>query len=50
MLHAWRLGFRHPFTGEAVSFESPLPQDMSQLISKLRGSEVQRFMGSEFKG
>ena len=50
MLHAWRLGFRHPFTGEAVSFESPLPQDMSQLISKLRGSEVQRLMDSEFKG
>jgi len=36
MLHAWRLGFRHPCTGEAVSFESPLPQDMGQLIRELR--------------
>jgi 23S rRNA pseudouridine1911/1915/1917 synthase len=48
MLHAWRLGFRHPHTGEAVSFESPLPEDMAQLIEKIRslgsgvqGSEVQ---------
>ena len=36
MLHAWRLSFRHPHTGEAVSFESPLPEDMVQLIDKLR--------------
>ena len=27
MLHAWRLGFRHPRTGEAVSFRAPLPAD-----------------------
>lgn len=25
MLHAWRLGFRHPATGERVAFESPPP-------------------------
>ena len=27
MLHAWRLGFAHPRTGERVSFESPIPPD-----------------------
>jgi 23S rRNA pseudouridine1911/1915/1917 synthase len=43
MLHAWRLGFRHPHTGEAVSFESPLPEDMALFIEKIRslGSGVQ---------
>ena len=27
MLHAWRLGFVHPRTGERVNFESPIPAD-----------------------
>jgi 23S rRNA pseudouridine1911/1915/1917 synthase len=36
MLHAWRLGFRHPHTGEAVSFESPLPEDMGSIIQRIR--------------
>ncbi len=27
MLHAWRLGFRHPRTGERMEFEAPLPQE-----------------------
>lgn len=36
MLHAWRLGFRHPQTLKPVSFESPLPQDMVDIIEKLR--------------
>ncbi len=36
MLHAWQLGFNHPRTGERLSFESPLPQDMAGLMKKLR--------------
>jgi 23S rRNA pseudouridine1911/1915/1917 synthase len=36
MLHAWRLSFRHPYTGEVVSFESPLPEDMVQIVKKIR--------------
>ena len=36
MLHAWRLSFRHPHTGKAVSFESPLPEDMTEIIQKIR--------------
>jgi len=36
MLHAWRLDFSHPRTGERLYFESPLPKDMAGLIEKLR--------------
>ena len=36
MLHAWRLRFHHPHTGETVSFESPLPEDMALFIEKIR--------------
>jgi 23S rRNA pseudouridine1911/1915/1917 synthase len=27
MLHAWRLGFTHPRTGEMLNFQSPIPPD-----------------------
>ena len=27
LLHAWRLGFDHPATGEAVRFEAPIPAE-----------------------
>jgi len=37
MLHAWKLGLVHPRTDERMSFESPLPQDMEELIAMLRG-------------
>lgn len=36
-LHAAVLGFIHPVTGEAMRFDSPLPQDMQDLITALRG-------------
>jgi 23S rRNA pseudouridine1911/1915/1917 synthase len=36
MLHAWRLGIRHPVTEEWMVFESPIPQDMKDLVSALR--------------
>ena len=39
MLHAWHLKFAHPATGEIVSFEAPVPEDMDTLISRLRGKE-----------
>ncbi|MCD7883774.1 MAG: RluA family pseudouridine synthase [Lachnospiraceae bacterium] len=32
MLHSHRLSFAHPITGEMLSFESKLPQDMRQLL------------------
>lgn len=34
-LHAFRLGFRHPVTGETISFESDLPSDMKSLLLAL---------------
>ncbi len=36
-LHAFRLGFIHPATGERLFFESDLPSDMKDLISSLEG-------------
>ena len=36
-LHAATLGFRHPVTGERLSFTSDLPPDMAHLIGTLRG-------------
>jgi 23S rRNA pseudouridine1911/1915/1917 synthase len=35
MLHAWRLGFQHPRTGERKSFEAPLPEDFEEAIKSL---------------
>jgi len=35
-LHAYRLSFRHPITGETMRFEAPLPDDLLQLIQRLR--------------
>ncbi|MND06606.1 Ribosomal large subunit pseudouridine synthase D [compost metagenome] len=31
-LHAFRIGFVHPRTGERLVFESPLPSDIAALI------------------
>ncbi len=36
-LHAATLGFQHPVTKEILSFESPLPDDMVELIARLAG-------------
>ena len=38
-LHAFRLSFDHPITGQALSFEAPLPDDMTQLLSRLELSQ-----------
>jgi 23S rRNA pseudouridine1911/1915/1917 synthase len=35
-LHAYRLGFVHPVTGEKLLFEAPLPEDMAQALAFLR--------------
>jgi 23S rRNA pseudouridine1911/1915/1917 synthase len=37
-LHATLLAFPHPRTGVMMTFESPLPEDMTQLLSALRAS------------
>lgn len=35
-LHAYRLSFVHPESGETVSFEAPIPDDIYHLLSVLR--------------
>jgi len=36
MLHAWKLGFEHPRSGERKNFEAPLPQDFQSALNSLR--------------
>ena len=38
MLHAWKLGFRHPCSGEWKSFEAPLPRDFTTAMKMIRES------------
>jgi 23S rRNA pseudouridine1911/1915/1917 synthase len=35
MLHAWRLGFTHPRSGEALDWEAPLPEDFQDILEFL---------------
>jgi 23S rRNA pseudouridine1911/1915/1917 synthase len=39
MLHARRLGFPHPRTGEHVSAESPVPEDFEKALGALRAKK-----------
>jgi 23S rRNA pseudouridine1911/1915/1917 synthase len=34
-LHAFQLSFQHPVTGKAMSWETPMPEDLQQLIAML---------------
>ena len=34
-LHGWRLQLTHPVTGEPMSFEAPLPEDMRRALKRL---------------
>ncbi len=36
-LHAWRLDFRQPLTGEELSFTDPLPPDLAPVLEALGG-------------
>jgi 23S rRNA pseudouridine1911/1915/1917 synthase len=36
-LHAARLAFPHPFTGERIEVESPLPSDLETALAAARG-------------
>lgn len=31
-LHAWKLSFVHPITGEKMQFTAPLPEDMAAVL------------------
>lgn len=39
-LHARHLGFRHPVTDEDVSFSTPIPEDMQQVVDALRQNDM----------
>jgi len=39
-LHARRLELIHPDSGELLSWQVPLPEDMAQLLSALRAEEA----------
>jgi 23S rRNA pseudouridine1911/1915/1917 synthase len=41
MLHAWKLAFAHPRTGELMRLESPLPEDMASVLESLRALTAQ---------
>ncbi len=43
-LHAKSLSFDHPFTKERMTFDSDLPEDMQQVITKWRGYIANRTM------
>jgi RluA family pseudouridine synthase len=36
LLHAWKLGLRHPVTGERMSWEAEMPEDMKEFVKDLR--------------
>jgi 23S rRNA pseudouridine1911/1915/1917 synthase len=36
LLHAWRLSFSHPVTGQRVAVESPVPADLTRTLARLR--------------
>ena len=38
MLHAWKLGFRHPRSGESKSFEASLPDDFTTAMKMIHES------------
>jgi 23S rRNA pseudouridine1911/1915/1917 synthase len=43
-LHAARLAFTHPASGQRLAFESPLPEDLARVIEALRGAAGGREM------
>ncbi len=38
-LHAWRLGFAHPWTGREMVFSRPLPQDLIPLLAGVSATD-----------
>jgi 23S rRNA pseudouridine1911/1915/1917 synthase len=35
-LHAWRLRFGHPVTGEQISLEDPVPGELVDVLTRVR--------------
>jgi 23S rRNA pseudouridine1911/1915/1917 synthase len=39
-LHAWRLAFTHPATGQRIEVSAPAPEDMQSVLSSFDSSEI----------
>ncbi len=37
MLHAWKLAFRHPRSGDEMSFDAPVPPDFAEAMRQIPG-------------
>ena len=40
MLHAWKIEFVHPVSGELMKIEAPLPEDMANALKAIRKAEL----------
>lgn len=49
-LHAFRLEFAHPRTGERIEFVSPIPEDMEEVLARLRTPASLSFLDGEVGG
>ena len=43
-LHAARLAFAHPFTGERIETESPLPDDLAAALERARSLDAAKLV------
>lgn len=39
-LHAWRLSFLHPVSGQELKFEAPVPKDFANALQRLRDGDA----------
>ena len=50
LLHAWRLTFRHPITGQLLHLQDPVPLDMDDFLAKVENApsanELQRLLAA----
>ena len=49
MLHAWKLAFTHPATGQVLSFTAPLPEDFPEWAREASLREVPKFTNTHSK-
>jgi 23S rRNA pseudouridine1911/1915/1917 synthase len=38
-LHAWRIAFDHPVTGERIELEEPPPAELAEALRRLRAAD-----------
>jgi hypothetical protein len=40
MLHAWKLGFTHPRSGQEMTFEARVPDDFGRVMRQIPGDQA----------